>query len=122
MDLAGLSPKRRVALAPDLAAALTEDPLHPRLLGFTQLGFAEIVRQRVHPPLHELLRGPHAAGLAALRAMEQAGASRLRAAPSVASALEEDAVARADLARRTGLPLILRVDPSLSPYGWSLES
>ena len=122
VDLAGLSPKRRAGLAPELAAALALDPLHPRLLGFTQLGLAEIVRQRVHPPLHELLAGPHAAGLAALRALEREGAARLRAAPSVAAALQADAVALADLARRTGRSLILRVDPALPSCGWALET
>ena len=68
VDPAGLSLKRRPKLAPALAMALATDPLQPRLLGFTALGLAEIVRRRVRPPLHELLAGPHAAGLAALRA------------------------------------------------------
>jgi Ribonuclease G/E len=122
IDLAGLSPKRRVTLAPDLAAALATDPLRPRLLGFTQLGFAELVRSRVHPPLHELLRGPHAAGLAALHALERAGIARLRAAPDVAAAIEGDPVARGDFARRTGHALMLRVDPTLAACGWVLES
>jgi ribonuclease G len=122
VDLAGLSPKRRAGLGPELAAALAADPLRPRLLGFTQLGFAEIVRPRAHPPLHELLAGPHAAGLAALRALEREEATRLRAAPDVAAALQGDAVARADLARRTGRSLILRVDPGLASCGWALEA
>jgi Ribonuclease G/E len=122
VDLAGLSPKRRAALGPALAAALATDPLRPRLLGFTGLGFAEIVRPRVHPPLHEVLAGPHAAGLAALRAVEREGAARLRAAPDVAAALEADAAARADLARRTGRPLILWVDPALPACSWALET
>lgn len=122
IDLAGLSPKRRAALGPALAEALDADPLRPRLLGFTGLGFAEIVRARTHPPLHEMLAGAHAAGMAALRAMEREGAARLRAAPDVAAALDADAVARADLARRTGRPLILRVDPSMPGSGWALEN
>jgi Ribonuclease G/E len=67
VDFAGLPVRRRPALASALQAALAADPLRPRLLGFTALGLAEIVRPRVHPPLHELLAGPHAAGLAALR-------------------------------------------------------
>jgi len=122
VDLAGLSPKRRAALGPELVAALIADPLRPRLLGFTALGFAEIVRARVHPPLHELLSGPHAAGLTALRAMEREGATRLRTAPDVAAALDADAVARADLARRTGRALILAVDPALPTCCWALET
>ena len=127
VDLAGLSPKRRAALAPALARALADDPLRPRLLGFTALGLAEIVRPRVHPPLHELLAGPHAAGLAALRelareaAVRPAAALAVRAAPDVAAALDADPVAPVDLARRTGRPLIVRPDPALPPGGWTLE-
>ena len=121
VDLAGMAQKARLALAPAFAAALAADPLHPRFLGFTALGLAEISRPRAHPPLHELLAGPHAAGLAALRHIaRQAGADpatawRLRATPEIVSALEADPVARADLARRTGRPLMLVSDPSLPP-------
>jgi len=127
IDLAGLPPRRRIALGPAIAEALASDPLEPRFLGFTALGLAEIVRPRVHPPLHELLAGPHAAGLAALRriaaevAIYPARMPALRASPFVARALEEDTVARQDLARRTGRALILRVDPSLPATGWMLE-
>jgi Ribonuclease G/E len=128
VDLAGLPARRRIALGPAIAAALAGDPLQPRFLGFTALGLAEIVRARVHPPLHELLAGPHTAGLTALRAIAAAVAAEpgrmpaLRAAPAVARALDQDAVARADLARRTGRALILRADPSLPATAWSLEA
>jgi ribonuclease G len=124
VDFAGLSPRRRAALGPDLAAALAADPLRPRLLGFTSLGLAEILRPRVHPPLHELLTGPHAAGLCALRqlaagiAANPARGPALRAAPAVAAALEADPAALQDLARRAGRPLMLRSDPALAPLGW----
>jgi Ribonuclease G/E len=127
IDLAGLPARRRIALGPAVAQALASDPLEPRFLGFTALGLAEIVRPRVHPPLHELLAGPHAAGLAALRRIAAEVAAHpgrmpaLRASPVVARVLEEDAAARRDLARRTGYALILRVDPSLPATGWALE-
>jgi Ribonuclease G/E len=127
VDFAGLSPRRRAVLGPALAAALADDPLQPRLLGFTALGLAEIVRQRIHPPLHELLASPHAAGLAALRQIAAEIAARphlapvLRAAPAVAAALRADPVALADLARRAGRPLILRTDPALPFTGWTME-
>jgi Ribonuclease G/E len=127
VDFAGLPARRRAALAPALAAALADDPLRPRLLGFTALGLAEIVRPRVHPPLHEMLAGPHAAGLAALRliAAEHAAAPdrlpALRASPSVVAALQADAEALPDLARRAGRPLILRADPTLSTDQWAIE-
>lgn len=127
LDLAGLSPKRRAALAPALEAALAPDPLRPRLLGFTALGFAEILRPRIHPPLHELLAGPHAAALAALReaaarvAASPATALRLRAAPALVTALRADTVALADFADRAGRPLALADDVTLAPLGWVVE-
>ncbi len=126
VDFAGLPARRRSSLGPALADALTPDPLHPRLLGFTALGLAEVVRPRVHPPLHELLTGPHAAGLAALRAVaEQVAADprhvpSLRAAPAVVRALQDDAAALEDLKRRTGRSLDLRSDPALPLLGWAL--
>jgi Ribonuclease G/E len=127
VDLAGLPARRRAALAPDLTAALADDPLHPHLLGFTRLGLAEIVRQRIHPPLHELLAGPHAAGLAALRqaaadvAAEPARALALRAAPPIVAALQADTLALDDFFRCAGRQLKLRADPSLPPNAWVLE-
>ncbi len=127
VDFAGLSVRKRATLGPPLAQALAADPLRPRLLGFTALGLAEIVRPRVHPPLHEVLAGPHAAGLTALRriAAETARSPqrsfRLRASPAVASALERDPVALPDLARRIGRPLILASDPALPANGWTLD-
>lgn len=128
VDLAGLPARRRSALGPALAEALADDPGRPRLLGFTALGLAEIVRPRVHPPLHEVLAGPHAAGLAALRALAEAVSAdpsrmpALRAAPAVVRVLEQDRAAVADLARRTGRTLILRSDPSLAGDAWTMEA
>jgi Ribonuclease G/E len=127
VDLAGLSPKRRASLGPTFTAALAPDPLHPRFLGFTALGLAEILRPRIHPPLHEMLAGLHATGLRALRALAAEIAAQpsrppvLTAAPAVADALAADDTALADLARRAGRPLILRPDPTLAPLGWRLE-
>jgi hypothetical protein len=127
VDLAGLSARKRVSLGPALAHALSDDPLRPKFLGFTALGLAEIVRARIHPPLHELLRGPLAAGLAALRAvLAETGLNpralpAVRAAPSVVSALRADPVALTDLVRRTGRNIILHSDPSLPPCNWVLE-
>lgn len=127
VDVAGMSLRRRPALAPAFTAALADDPLRPRFLGFTALGLAEIMRPRVHPPLHELLRGPHAAGLAALRELMAAAAAEpstafsLRCAPDVAASLADDAVALPDLARRTGRPLIVQPDPGLPLSGWTVE-
>ena len=127
VDLAGLSPRKRAALAPDFAAALADDPMHPKFLGFTALGLAEIVRSRIHPPLHELLSGPHAAGLAALRAVmaeynrDPRGMPAIRAHPGVVAALQADPAALPDLIRRTGRGATLRSDPSLPATLWMLE-
>jgi Ribonuclease G/E len=127
VDLAGLSVRKRAALGPPLADALAADPLAPRFLGFTGLGLAEIVRKRVRPPLHELLAGPHAAGLAALRMILSGlmpGSPRLpvlRASPPVIEALRQDPVALPALARRTGRELVLRADPTLPATGWITE-
>jgi Ribonuclease G/E len=128
LDFAGMRPKERATLARPLETALALDPLRPRLLGFTALGLAEIVRPRIHPPLAELLAGPHAAGLAALRgaAREVAAcpqvALSLRAAPAVVTALRADPVALPDFARRAGRPLELREDRALTPLGWALDA
>jgi Ribonuclease G/E len=127
VDLGGMSVSRRVALGPALADALAGDPGRPRFLGFTALGLAEIVRPRIHPPLHEMLAGPHAAGLAALRACWGAvtaaphRAPALRAAPDVVAALRADPVALADFQGRAGRPMSLRADPTLPGGAWLPE-
>jgi hypothetical protein len=127
VDLGGMAVRRRTELGTDFAAALAPDPLRPRFLGFTALGLAEILRPRIHPPLHELLGGPHATGLSALRraaadlAAQPALTLALRAAPAVVAALESDPVALAHLARRAGRTLILRSDRALNVPDWILE-
>ena len=127
VDLAGLPMRQRSSLSPTIVASLAEDPLKPRFLGFSALGLAEILRNRVHPPLHELLAGPHAAGLAALRQIVRnldpnpRRLPVLRAAPAVVEALQRDPVALTDMAGRAGRALVLRSDPSLSATDWKLE-
>jgi hypothetical protein len=125
VDFAGMPARRRVSLAGPLRAALETDPVEARLLGFTALGLAEIVRRRVHPPLHEVLAGPHAAAAAALRAaaaQSRPGAAlMLRAAPDVVAAYEQDDVMRADLARSAAHALMIRSDPHLPTCQWRLH-
>lgn len=127
VDLAGMAIRKRAALAPAFAEALATDPLQPRFLGFTALGLAEILRPRIHPALHELLAGPHAAGLAALRSLareshaDPARPRVLHAAPDVLAALDADSVARTDLANRTGRPLVTQAEPGLTPGTWRIE-
>jgi Ribonuclease G/E len=125
LDLAGMPARKRAALGPALADALAADPVRPRFLGFTALGLTEIVRPRIHPPLHEVLAGPHAAGLAALRAVIAAGGlpgqrTALRAAPGVVAALQADQAALAALAQHLGRPTSILSDPSLPPCAWSV--
>ena len=92
-----------------------------------RLGLAEIVRPRVHPPLHELLAGPHAAGLAALRQCwptiwpAPGTYAGIAGAPAVVAALQADPVALPDLARRAGRALILRSDPRCRATAWVME-
>lgn len=127
VDLGGLAVKARTKLAPELAAAMAGDPARPRMLGVTALGLIEILRPGAHPPLHELLTGPHAAGLAGLRAADSqvraspSAAPALHVAPAVAAALEGDTAARADWARRTGRPWPVRAEAALGGNAWRIE-
>ncbi len=123
IDFAGMPARKRATLAPALEQAMADDPARPRLLGFTYLGLAEILRPRIHPPLHEVLSGPLAAGLAALRHASREPARRLalRASPSIVSALQTDTCALADLERRLSHPMIVRTDPSLGRDAWIIE-
>ena len=55
IDFAGMKAAARAKLAVPLSEALKRDFLKPQFLGFSHLGFAEIVRRRVRPPLHEVM-------------------------------------------------------------------
>ena len=57
IDFAGLKAAQRQKLLPGLRKTLQHDPLTPTLLGLSHLGFAEINRRRIRPPLHEILNG-----------------------------------------------------------------
>ncbi len=125
VDLAGMPARRRAALGPALATALAEDPLQPRLLGFTALGLAEISRPRQRPPLHELLSGSLASGLSALRAVvayPPTARLRLRGAPAIIAALEADGVGLTALAHRLVHRISLRSDPTMAEGAWNLET
>jgi len=126
LDVAGLAVKQRGSLAEPLAAALAPDGL-ARLLGLGPLGLFEIQRQRVHPPLHEVLAGPLTPGLAALRqAVREAAATpgqrlALRAAPAVLAALRDLPGALAETAEAMAYPLALHPDPALPHGAWRIE-
>ncbi|WP_328702794.1 ribonuclease E/G [Belnapia mucosa] len=126
LDLAGMARKRREALAEPLARALAPDRL-ARLLGLGPLGLFEILRQRIHPPLHEVLAGPLTPGLSALRMAVREAAARpgrrlaLVAAPAVLAALEALPGALEEAAAAIGQPVQLRPDPLRSWARWTIE-
>ncbi|GGC40247.1 hypothetical protein GCM10011504_18370 [Siccirubricoccus deserti] len=126
LDLAGLTVKQRAPLAEPLAAALAPDGL-ARLLGLGPLGLFEILRQRVHPPLHEVLAGPLTPGLAALRQVVREAASApgrrlaLHAAPAVLAALAALPGALDAAAEALAHPLQLRPESARSEADWSIE-
>jgi Ribonuclease G/E len=113
LDVAGLSAKRRQALLEPLCAALAPDRL-ARLVGLTGLGLVEIVRDRIHPPLAEILHTPLAEGLAALRQAARDAAARpaqrlmLEARPEVIAGLRDLPGALEEYAALTGHGLELR--------------
>ncbi|SHJ58557.1 ribonuclease, Rne/Rng family [Roseomonas rosea] len=124
LDLAGGSAASRAALLPALRTAAGPDPLL-RVVGLTGLGLMEMVRTRIHPPLHEVIGHPPSAltrGLAALRRAAREAAARpaaalaLRAHPSVLAALRELPGALEDYAAGAAHPISPRPDPAL-PLG-----
>lgn len=135
IDPAGLGPRARQALADGLPALLAADPLRPQLVGTTGLGLIEVVRTRIHAPLHEVLGAPAAAwpastltlALAALRQAARDTAARpqarpvLRAAPALARRLRALPHALDDYAARTGRALTVQEDAALPPGNWTLE-
>jgi Ribonuclease G/E len=108
LDVAGLSAKRRQALLEPLT----------RLVGLTGLGLVEMVRDRIHPTLIEMLHTPLAEGLAALRQAARDAAARpsarlmLQARPEVIAALRDLPGALDDYTALTGHVLELQSMPS----------
>ena len=125
LDLAGGTAKSRAALLPALRAAAGADPLL-RVVGLTGLGLMEMVRTRIHPPLHEML-GPLAHGLAALRRAAREAAARpgaafvLRAHPRVVAALRDLPGALGAFAAGAAHPISLSPDPALAPGEEGIE-
>lgn len=128
IDPAGLPQRQRPLLADAFQEALATDPQKPRFLGFTGLGLAEIQRSRTHPPLHELLRGPHAEALAALAALARAILERpgerhaLALSTALLGVIDADAVARDQFRDRTGIYPALYADNAIEerPRSWRL--
>ncbi|MDO9499523.1 ribonuclease E/G [Falsiroseomonas sp.] len=124
VDFAGLPIRKREALVAPLESALASDPLGAKLLGMTRLGLMEIVRPRIHPPLHEILGlppSPLTLGLAAIRqalrevTALQGAAFALVAAPEIIQAIEASPEAAEAYRNQAGRPLVLRADACLRP-------
>ena len=129
LDLAGGSAASRAALLPALKSAAGADPLL-RVVGLTGLGLTEMVRTRIHPPVHELLGQPPSPltrGLAALRRAAREAAARpatalaLRAHPAVLAALRDLPGALESFAAEAAHPISLRPDPALPPGAEVIE-
>jgi len=123
LDLAGGSAASRAALLPALRAAAGPDPLL-RVVGLTGLGLMEMVRTRIHPPLHEVLGQPPSPltqALAALRRAAREAVARpgaalaLRAHPRVLAALRGLPGALEDFAAGAAHPISFVPDPALTP-------
>ena len=119
VDFAGLPARRRAGARTGAGRRAGRRPACARGCSASpRLGLPRSSGRGCVRRLHELLAGPHAAGLAALRgvAAEHAAAPHrlpaLRASPAVVAALQADAEALPDLARRVGASL----DPACRPY------
>lgn len=130
VDPAGLPQRLRPVLSEAFHAALAQDPLGPKFLGFTALGLAEIQRARRAPPLHELLTGLHGEALTALAALARAWEARPSAGETLAvsaallGALDQDSAAIAEFRDRTGRLPSLYVDQAFNAPGqrWRLAT
>ncbi|WP_282761386.1 ribonuclease E/G [Komagataeibacter saccharivorans] len=129
VDVAGLAVRKRRALGEVIETLLKDDPLRPRFLGFTALGLAEIVRPRVHPPLHELLQSREGRLIHALRGQMQAHRGmpptgqpvRLACGYGIMTLLQDHPGWMEDFTRLTGRALQPVADQTLPANGWRFE-
>ncbi|MBI0083780.1 ribonuclease E/G [Commensalibacter sp. M0402] len=131
IDLIGLPIKKRRLLQQDINDALANDPLSPRLLGFTHLGLAEIVRMRKRPPLHELLTSDHGKAVKILAKVMLEFNSvnhhyryhllKLKLHPHLYQALLKDEYAIKDFERRCSISLQLKADLTFKPQEWDFS-
>ncbi|QHC37124.1 ribonuclease [Komagataeibacter xylinus] len=129
VDVAGLAIRKRRALGDTIETVLRDDPLRPRFLGFTALGLAEIVRPRVHPPLHELFHSREGRMLHALRGQMQAYRGmppngqpvRLACGYGIMQMMQDHPAWVEDFMRLTGRVLQPVADTALPAHGWRFE-
>nr|WP_029329691.1 ribonuclease E/G [Komagataeibacter oboediens] len=129
VDVAGLAIRKRRALSETVEALLKNDPLRPRFLGFTALGLAEIVRPRVHPPLHELFQSTEGRLLRALRGQMQAHRGMppdgrpvtMGCGHGIMTLLQDHPDWMEDFVRLTGRALQPVMDQDLPANGWRFD-
>ncbi|GAN84661.1 ribonuclease [Novacetimonas hansenii] len=129
VDAAGLAVRKRRALAEPIEQALAADPLRPRFLGISALGLAEIVRPRIHPPLHELLDSVTGRLLRSLRqkvrdyrGMQVPRPVTLQAGCDIVRMMRTYPAWMEDFTRLTGCPLRVTIAPDLPPSGWRYDN
>lgn len=128
VDMAGLPIKKRRLFQKEFEQSLQKDPLHPKFLGFTNLGLAEITRPRKRPPLHELFFNDHGRAIRILSVLEQQFKSL--AAPSqyknitltlsitLHQALQKDSWAINHFEKRCAISLFIESNPSFTTHQW----
>lgn len=118
IDPAGLSIKNRRKLVPVIEDSLKKDPLKPKCLGVTRLGFIEIVRKRIFPPLQEQYTSPYGITLRILRKLitDDAHAHTLKASRQVIHILKEMKTPVQEAIAQRRKPFTLEIEPT-----WPLE-
>lgn len=131
LDLIGLPIKKRRLLQTDIENALSQDPLSPKLLGFTHLGLVEIIRPRKRPPLHEQLSSNHGMALKVLNHVKhdffafqehyRYQTLILSLHPHLYQGLIKDEYAINDFERQCSVKLQVKTDPTLKPQEWDFS-
>lgn len=128
VDMAGLPIKKRRLFQKEFEQALQNDPLHPKFLGFTNLGLAEITRPRKRPPLHEVISCDHGQVIRILGNLEKQFKSlasphqykhiTLILSIALHQALHNDPWAINHFEKRCTTSLSIESNPSFTTYQW----
>ncbi|CAI3935342.1 ribonuclease E/G [Commensalibacter papalotli (ex Botero et al. 2024)] len=131
VDLAGLPIKKRRLFQREFEQALQNDPLHPKFLGFTNLGLAEITRPRKRPPLHEVFSCDHGQAIQILGNLERKFKSlasphqyqqiTLILSIPLYQALQNDQWAVNHFEKRCTISLSIESNPSFTTCQWEYQ-
>ncbi|MDI2091472.1 ribonuclease E/G [Commensalibacter oyaizuii] len=131
IDMVGLPSKKRRLFQQDIEQALSKDPLHPKFLGFTNLGLGEILRPRKRPPLHELVSSDHGQAIKILYAVKQQFKNDLNhfkyrhitliTSIHLHQALKQDHWAASNFEQRCSISLKLESNPGFTNQQWELH-